>query len=379
MEEEKEEQGEEEEAEEEEQEVGEDGLYCLGAMSSWNGFGEVLSDTNLQRLLAIFPETIPSAPLTGKVLALHGFLGSIADDIVDNFPLYNQILAFLLKYTTQPVNSITELENYTNILESVVVYLSSLHPDNAFEKDYTETINWFLVLQGSLRNSEWSQFAEQRAYCYVVMYSIIWAILKNDDNDKCYTIRRKIMAGFADSLKILKYNATYEVLEMIFSCCWQVIQDDEEMIEEFLDNDKFLKLFLLFWSKLDRSNISEAFHIFEVFQNCPRKAVQVFLKFNFMKPLLFAIKVAHGDEESAFHVPLLLQHLEALLQEAESLVDDNNWLYNPLAIQLVEKSGLKVLEKIDHPVAKQTKEKYFGTAWDNYLARKRGLTTKKAI
>ena len=43
--------------------------------------------------------------------------------------------------------------------------------------------------------------------------------------------------------------------------------------------------------KLDDSNISEeAFHIFELFQNCPRKAVQVFLKFNFMKPLLLAIK-----------------------------------------------------------------------------------------
>ena len=87
---------------------------------------------------------------------------------MDNFPLYNQILAFLLKFTIQPVKSITELENYTNILESVVVYLSSLHEDNAFEKDYTETINWFLVLQVSLRNLEWSQFAEQHAYCYVL-------------------------------------------------------------------------------------------------------------------------------------------------------------------------------------------------------------------
>ena len=56
-------------------------------------------------------------------------------------------------------------------------------------------------------------------------------------------------------------------------------------------------------------------------------------------------------------------------------------LYNPLAFRFAEHQGLPILEAFVGDkalIVNRIKEKYFGEAWEIYLARRRGLKTKKA-
>ena len=110
------------------------------------------------------------------------------------------------------------------------------------------------------------------------------------------------------------------------------------------------------------------------------------MKYNFMKTTILAIQVLDYPEDlNELDVFDILEGLEELLKEAEHLVDGNKFLYNPIALQIEEKKGLVLLKKLARDVerdcslvAKRIISGYFGENWENYLARRRGLKTKKA-
>ena len=73
-----------------------------------------------------------------------------------------------------------------------------------------------------------------------------------------------------------------------------------------------------------------------------------------------------------------LNGLGGLLEQAEKLVDNENILFNPVAIQIAELGAVKLLKKDSSTAAAILVEQYFGEAYKQFLCRRRGLNTKKA-
>ena len=71
--------------------------------------------------------------------------------------------------------------------------------------------------------------------------------------------------------------------------------------------------------------------------------------------------------------------LKGVLEAGNSLVDGENVLFNPVALRIAECGILHKIQAVD--TAKNTKiiDQYFGESYEQYLARRRGLKTKKAI
>ena len=68
------------------------------------------------------------------------------------------------------------------------------------------------------------------------------------------------------------------------------------------------------------------------------------------------------------------------LKLGEELVDNDLVLYNPVALKLEESGAVETLKIMaDYEMGKTVLTEYFGERYDEYLARRRGLKTKRAL
>ena len=106
-------------------------------------------------------------------------------------------------------------------------------------------------------------------------------------------------------------------------------------------------------------------------ESCPVSGTKLFMKYKQLW-VPFVHRMGSGNEDT------FIAALLAMLNQAETLQDDYV-LFNPIALLFAEAGGLEVLDQIIQafPFAGGIKN-YFGENYDNYLARRRGLTTKKA-
>ena len=75
-------------------------------------------------------------------------------------------------------------------------------------------------------------------------------------------------------------------------------------------------------------------------------------------------------------LPSLLEILELALNAGELLVDGEKVLFNPVALHIAEIDALDAFKKLDE--GGKLTQKFFGEKYEEYLARRRGLKTKKA-
>ena len=64
------------------------------------------------------------------------------------------------------------------------------------------------------------------------------------------------------------------------------------------------------------------------------------------------------------------------MEAGEDLVNDEDVVFNPVALRIVECGGLDTIKSLSG-TAKVVK-KYFGEKYEEYLLKRRGLNTKKA-
>ena len=109
------------------------------------------------------------------------------------------------------------------------------------------------------------------------------------------------------------------------------------------------------------------------------------MKNNIMQSVILLLKSLQNENHEYLEaLDNILEAMEILLMQADSLVDGNETLYNPIALQIEGKRGLKILKELENSeehgavFAKRINCSYFGEGWENYLARRRGLKTKRA-
>ena len=172
--------------------------------------------------------------------------------------------------------------------------------------------------------------------------------------------------------------------ELYILAMFNIIQDNEELVEILFESERNMKKLLV----LSRKGMPQP-HLMDICCKllrycyiCP-KGLAYLTTHNWMKSVVRALKSAEPDE----HCGELLDALFLCLESAETLVDGNEYLYNPVALLFEENKGLKYLDALVNDSetfdistsSKMIQEQYFGANWENFLARKRGMKLKKAI
>ena len=68
------------------------------------------------------------------------------------------------------------------------------------------------------------------------------------------------------------------------------------------------------------------------------------------------------------------------LKLGERLVDNDLVLYNPVALKMAESGAVQTLKLMtEYEWAQRIMKENFGENYENYLARRRGMKTKKAL
>ena len=190
--------------------------------------------------------------------------------------------------------------------------------------------------------------------------------LGKEGKDELLSVGKEIMRVSTKSFT----DNTHEN-EPFFQCIFELITIPE-LFSLFCDDEKLMdSLKTLFNSKLTTPHT-----LVDFLGLClNNKGVETVLKYNFVESLFLSLSIELSwDGQNEY----LLARLEQLLEAAENLVEENQLLYNPIAVEAFSWIDMLAMFEEIEPAARRIKEKYFGESWENYLARKRGLKTKKA-
>ena len=356
-------------------------FHALAGLAEWDNFTTVLENGNWERLVKFLPQQLVDTNLYETDQIKLNFFRMIAPAISEHFDYFNIIFERHLAYLFNPSPINADFGVFC-ICHGLSMYFAALLPNNPIQ------INYFAVLERlvQLKNEE------KDDDILLKIYSVIGMILGLErlDDMKYFQVRKEIMEDFLAVLESKK-TKDCEYLSDLMLCAFAFPgESSEELVEIFLGNEKFVKILHKCMSKcsVNASGGGTLASLLLCCKMCPKAGVKCFMKYNFMKTTFLVItKELDGDPEDFNELDIIdiLEGLEELLKEAEHLVDGNKFLYNPIALQIEEKKGLVLLKKLTRDVerdcsvvAKRIISGYFGKNWENYLARRRGLKTKKA-
>ena len=303
----------------------------------------------------------------------------IAQTISERFDYFNIILERHLAYLFDPSSTKADFGVFC-VCHGLSIYFVALSRNNPIEINYIAVLERLVQLKNEEKDDD----------ILLKIYSVIGMILglERMDDMKYFKVRKEIMEDFLEVVESKK-TKDCEYLSELMLCGFALPgENSEELVEIFLGNEKFVKILHKCMSKCSVSPSTGGTlpSFLLCCKMCPKAGVKCFMKYNFMKTTFLAIQALEDPEDfNELDVIDIFEGLEELLKEAEHLVDGNKFLYNPIALQIEEKKGLVLLKKLARDVerdcslvAKRIISGYFGENWENYLARRRGLKTKKA-
>ena len=352
-------------------------LPCNGlmALAEWGKYSEVLANGNWDKLFALLPENLSDAPISQREEDLLTFFQEIAGGISTDFEYFNAFLQRLVVYLFNPI---TKHEvNVYQVCHSLDMCFQSLDSYNPIELDYEAILERLLQLA-----KEESISKKEIGVSVFMAMSMLFATERLDDFEYL-KIRKQVLGEFVAIIDAgwLPQRVLVELLGpgMLFP------GKNEALVEILFDCETFMKVLLVRMTKKVNIELSITF-LGCCCKVCPKRGVEFFMKNNIMMQSVILLLRSIQNENPEYMEALdnILEALEQLLMQAESLVDGNETLYNPIALQIEGKRGLKILKEIENGegpgavFAKRINSSYFGEGWENYLARRRGLKIKRA-
>ena len=342
-------------------------------MVTWGNFFIVENYGN--RLFSLLPENFPEEEgMLVRLLELLGLFGQICEEAREHFEYFIAFLQRVLVYLFSPA-LIGDVIGMHCILCLLMVCFRELEPNNPIHLDCLAIVSRIL---------EFCQIGKENEALLNVGFATILMLNAEGrmDNLEYFKIKQETLENLLEAFHSVSAADTLASFVMIV---FTVAGDTEDFVEMIMKSDEFLKNVLLALMKID--HLAIAVSLLCGCKVCPKAGVECFMKFNFMKLLLGDLKVLQFQPPDEFDSCCgLLEGLEALLNQAETLVDGGDTLYNPIALQIEAKKGLKIITNIANGeqdemaavVAKRINKEHFGEKWENYLAKRRGLKTKKA-
>ena len=354
-------------------------LDALNKMTYLADFAKILENGNWQRLFNLLPEQLSEAPLSKFERALFVFFSAAPEALCEQFDQFNTIFQRGLVYLFNPITK-TEV-NLVFVCDFLVKCFAWLDEANPIEVDYIGIVERLLSIMNELKGNE------QLLLKIFITLGIVYGTGRMTE-DKYYKIRTQTLQDMLSIFETIRVSL--EVMHDLVLNCFSVAEDCDESSQLVLENQKFVKCLFKCISN-EHGNADLVPVLLSFCCSFPAHGTKCFMKHNFMKPVLFMLQSnaseLQPDDECVEDTCLLLEGLECMLEEAENLVDGNEILHNPIALQMEETRGLKILKRISKKeecqntaaIAKRLILGYFGEKWEEYLARRRGLKTKRAI
>ena len=351
-------------------------LQGLAALAEWGKFSEVLANGNWDKVFALLPENLSDEPITPREEELLTFFEEIAEAISEDLQYSNAFLQRVVVYLFNPITK--QGAKMYHVCHSLSLYIASLHPANPIELDYEA------ILERLLQFTKEDYMKEEEGVGIVLAIFMAMSMMFSTgrlDEPKYLKIRKQVLGEF---VAIIEAGwLPRQVLVALLAPGITVSGDNEDLVETIFDCEKFMKLVHFRMTKKVDIDLSLSF--LGCCKVCPKRGVEFFMKNNIMQSVILLLKSLQNENPELEEFDNILEALEILLMQAESLVNGNETLYNPIALQIEGKRGLKILKELenseDHDasaVAKRINCTYFGEGWENYLARRRGLKTKRA-
>ena len=337
-------------------------------MRHWKEFAQILDNGIWDRFFKIFPEQLTEEqfPRLEATLLLI-FSEKIPQLISQRFEYYNAFFVKIMDYLFAPVET-ADLNNQL-ITACTLGYMKNLHQENPLQLNKLRIMERLLTFLTKTKKED----------LYVAVVEDIYGIIgEGEALDEYAPVRRPLVRELLAALERREFGNENEkaLLEFMFMFC----EASEHYTELLLENDQFVKSV---FKRYKCRNVKLGILLYRGCSRCPELGMKCFMKYNFMKPLLFTSGlITLGNQFGSVEFVKLI---EGLLQEAECLVDGSEYLYNPIALQIEECKGVPILKNFEldddretADLSKELIEKYFGENWETYLARRRGLKTKKA-
>ena len=356
-------------------------LEGLRALINWKqSFASLFSkDMNVKRIFGLLPEHIPEHPIPKQTEQVLKFSGDAALHLGSYF---SATLRRMFEYLFDPIEK--EQKN----LNTVCYYLLEVIEIN-FEISYAVPVSRYAeTVERLLYLEQYCTSDEQLVLIYKILMAI--GITPHEHHpDRHLHLRKRILDG---ALNLLDKQIDGPDIGCMILCCFtnSLIKNESdgggELMEKVLKHEKLMRctsgyLNQEYTTAEQEPQIGDiAFPLMDFCEQMPAQGVDTFLKHDLMQPMLFVLTCLHPKDPYCVS-PKLLTVIEVLLREAERLVDGSEYLYNPLALRIAEHQGLPILAAFVGDkalIVNRIKEKYFGEAWEIYLARRRGLKTKKA-
>ena len=338
-------------------------LDGLTNLAKWERFTDVFigaKDTRI--LLSLLPETLQD-PISAQTKKALEFFGSLALNLSSEFEIFNDIYLKLLHYFYSPLLAVEE--NFAMVSDCFEEYVNY---------SFSSCLTLDTVLSISRRLLELQTLINNTDHQETIYRLLVSIVVRESKRNSLKNIRVEILDSLCDTLDTAMDDRRILAL---FNHCVEIIQEIRVLVDQFFGNDKIMHIFRDFLTS-DALDVKERLQVLSALFHCcndyPAIAVQVFLKHQLMQPT-FAI-LARLINENPHHYPFLSQ-LQVMLHEAETLVDDNEYLYNPIAIEIEAAGGLEILLKCF--LAQAIRNAFFSEAWQLYLSRRRGFKTKKAV
>ena len=355
-------------------------LDALGAMTDLPDSAKIFANGNWQRLFKLMPEELTEAPLSQFEEALFVFFSEAPEALCEQFDQFNTIFQRGLVYLFNPITK-TE-DNGIFVCGLLVKCFAWLDEHNPIEVDFIAIVERLLSIMNEVKGNQ------ELLLKICIMLGIVYGTGRMTE-DKYYKIRIATLQAMLSIFETTRVSL--EVMTDLVLNCFSVAEDCDESSQLVLENQKFVKCLFKCISN-GHGNADLVPVLLSFCGSFPVHGVKCFMKHNFMKPVLFmlqtnASKLQPDGAECVEDTCILLEGLECILEEAENLVDGNEILHNPIALQIEEMRGLKILKRISKneecqntaTIAKRLLSGYFGEKWEEYLARRRGLKTKRAM
>ena len=329
----------------------------LQSITTKKNCGQILAGGNWERLFKLLPEQLTEEPISQKTQHLFMTYAHFSSCIKEQFDCSNALVMRILTYLHNPISKIAV--NVTYVCQCLEQCIRYHHGNNPFQLDHLSIAERLLELLKSVPHDEESF---QAALC------AFEACVIDQPDFKYFKVSRALL----DECIVVIESRRMKCESYLLVVCLNIASHYEELLELFFESEYVAKRLCHHIGKEE-----EGLTLFmQVCKEHPTLGVKWFMKYKFMKVVVSMLKGISQSEEGTS----LLSPLKKLLLEAEKLVDGET-LYNPIALQVEEMGGVKILKRLErnHKKAKSINATYFGEKWENYLARRRGLKTKKAV
>ena len=330
--------------------------------STQENFGPVLDNGNWERLLNLLPEHLTEQPVSARTNTLLDIFASFPFLVACQFEYFNALLHRFLNYLRDPITYHTH--HMYCCLEQCFRYQDH---QNLVELNYLEIYERLLeaIKSAAITNDIDSFLSALNAWvvCMLDPFSNIREV-------KCVKDLLEVCFAVIESQAM---ESEYE--NSLISTILLIAGSHDELAQKLCERDNFAVCLCRILTK--ESCELEPFMNISMMHT--KLGVQWFMKFNFMDAVV--AKLLEATKQTEGNCDVILFSLRQLLKEAENLVvQGGEILYNPVALQIEARGGINILNKLvdRHMLAENINEIYFGDAWQNYLARRRGLKTKKA-